>query len=130
MIHFRQGLVALLALGPVSAAWAVPATDEGAARLTGVLQTYLGATEGVVSVTPQGDSYQLKIDPAPLLAQVPDAQAQITVSPLTYALTDNGDGELGRQRGSGAQPGRWWCRRCSSRRAPPRCNPPAPGTRR
>lgn len=40
MIHFRQGLVALLALGPVSAAWAVPATDEGAARLTGVLQTY------------------------------------------------------------------------------------------
>ncbi len=95
MIHFRQGLVALLALGPVSAAWAVPATDEGAARLTGVLQTYLGATEGVVSVTPQGDSYQLKIDPAPLLAQVPDAQAQITVSPLTYALTDNGDGSWG-----------------------------------
>lgn len=92
---FRQGLVALLAFCPVSAAWAVPASDEGAARLKGVFQTYFGAAEGVVSVTPQGDSYELRIDPAPLLAQVPDTQAQITVSPLTYELTDNGDGSWG-----------------------------------
>lgn len=95
MRMFRGALVALLVLGPVPAAWAVPATDEGAARLTGVLQTYLGATEGVVSVTPQGDRYELRIDPAPLLAQMPDSKAQVSVSALTYALTDNGDGSWG-----------------------------------
>lgn len=95
MIYWKQGFALLLALAPVSAAWAVPATDEGAARLTGVLQTYLGATKGVVSVTPQGDSYTLKIDPAPLLSQMPGDTAQVTVSPLTYQLTDNGDGSWG-----------------------------------
>ncbi|WP_418024254.1 hypothetical protein ACNKFW_10120 [Paracoccus sp. TD-10] len=91
----RQGLVALLAICPVSAAWAVPATDEGAQRLRGVFQTYFGGTEGVVAVTPQGESYELRIDPAPLLAQVPADQAQVSVSALTYRLTDNGDGSWG-----------------------------------
>ncbi|WP_449044648.1 hypothetical protein [Paracoccus versutus] len=91
----RQGLVALLAICPVSAAWAVPATEEGAARLSGVFQTYFGGTEGVVAVTPQGESYELRIDPAPLLAQVPAEQAQVSVSALTYRLTDNGDGSWG-----------------------------------
>lgn len=95
MSYWKQGFALLLALAPVSAAWALPATDEGAARLTGVLQTYLGTTPGVVSVTPQGDSYTLKLDPAPLLAQVPGDKAQVTVSPLTYQLTDNGDGSWG-----------------------------------
>ena len=95
MIYWKQGFALLLALAPVSAAWAVPATDEGAARLTGVLQGYLGATKGVVSVTPQGESYELRIDPAPLLAQVPGDKAQVTVSALTYQLTDNGDGSWG-----------------------------------
>lgn len=95
MTYWKQGFALLLALAPVSAAWAVPATDEGAARLTGVLQTYLGATKGVVSVTPQGDSYTLKIDPAPLLSQMPGDMVQATVSPLTYELTDNGDGTWG-----------------------------------
>ncbi|WP_199259208.1 hypothetical protein [Paracoccus binzhouensis] len=94
-MFLKQGLVALLAFCPVSAAWAVPATEEGAARLRGVFQTYFGGTEGVVSVTPQGESYELKIDPAPLLAQVPAEQAQISVSALTYRLTDNGDGSWG-----------------------------------
>lgn len=94
-MFLRQGFVALLAICPVSAAWAVPATEEGAARLRGVFQTYFGGTAGVVSVTPQGESYELKIDPAPLLAQVPAEQAQISISALTYRLTDNGDGSWG-----------------------------------
>ena len=51
-MYLKHGLVALLALGPVSAAWAVPATDDGAARLKGIFQTYRGGVEGVVSVTP------------------------------------------------------------------------------
>ena len=95
-MYLKQGLLALLALGPVSAAWAVPATDEGAARLKGVLQTYLGGVEGVVTVTPKGETYDLVVDPAPLLAQVPkDSDLKIEFSTLTYHLTDNGDGTWG-----------------------------------
>lgn len=91
-MYLKHGLVALLALGPVSAAWAVPATDEGAARLKGVFQTYFGGTEGVVTVTPKGETYDLVIDAKPLLAQIPDKTMKVEVGALTYHLTDNGDG--------------------------------------
>lgn len=74
-MYLKQGLVALLALGPVSAAWALPATDEGATRLKGVFQTYFGGVDGVVTVTPKGETYDLVIDPAPLLAQIPAIRA-------------------------------------------------------
>lgn len=95
-MHLKQGLVALLALGPFSAAWAVPASDEGAARLKGVFQTYLGGVEGVVTVTPMGETYDLVIDPAPLLANIPgDSGVQAEIGALTYHLTDNGDGSWG-----------------------------------
>lgn len=95
-MYLKQGLVALLAFGPVSAAWAVPATDEGAERLKGVFQTYFGGVEGVVTVTPKGETYDLVIDPAPLLAQIPrEPDLKIEIGALTYHLTDNGDGSWG-----------------------------------
>ena len=95
-MYLKHGLVALLALGPVSAAWAVPATDDGAARLKGIFQTYLGGVDGVVSVTPKGETYDLVIDPTPLLAQIPgDSDVKFEVGTLTYHLTDNGDGSWG-----------------------------------
>ena len=95
-MYLKQGLVALLALGPVSAAWAVPATEEGATRLKGVFQAYLGGDEGVVTVTPMGETYDLVIDPAPLLAQIPsESELKIEIGSLTYHLTDNGDGSWG-----------------------------------
>lgn len=74
------------------AAWA-QATVGGAADLTAVFQTYLGSTPGVVTVTPEGDAYRLRLDAAPLLARVPaKAQATIAVAPVEMLLTDNGDG--------------------------------------
>lgn len=74
------------------AAWA-EATIGGAADLTAVFQTYLGATPGVVTVTADGDAYRVVLDAGPLLAKVPaEAQATITVSPMEMMLTDNGDG--------------------------------------
>lgn len=75
-----------------AALWAGPATPEGVARLTAALETYLGKTPGVVSVRPDGDSYAVTLDPAPLLARIPANEAKATVSPLEMTLTDLGDG--------------------------------------
>ncbi|RCW81028.1 hypothetical protein [Paracoccus lutimaris] len=95
-MYLKHGLVALLALGPVSAAWAVPATDDGAARLKGIFQTYLGGVDGVVTVTPKGETYDLVIDPTPLLAQISsESDVKFEVGTLTYHLTDKGDGSWG-----------------------------------
>lgn len=74
------------------AAWA-EATVGGAADLTATFQTYLGTTPGVVTVTPEGEAYRVRLDAAPLLAAIPaEAQATIAVSPMEMMLTDNGDG--------------------------------------
>lgn len=71
-------------------ALANPATPEGADGLIALFQTYLGTTSGVVSVAPEGDSYGVKLDFAPLAARVPELTASI--SPIEFKLTDNGDG--------------------------------------
>lgn len=78
----------LLAAGPV---WA-QATDEGAAELLAILQTYLGSTEGVVSVAVDGDAYAATVDLAPLITTIPVEGVTANVSPIVIAITDNGDG--------------------------------------
>jgi hypothetical protein len=67
------------------------ATPEGAADLTRVFQTYLGATAGVVTVAPLGGVYDVKIDFAPLIAKA-DASAETKITPIEFSLTDNGNG--------------------------------------
>lgn len=91
-MFFRSTLSTVSFLALASAAFAAPATEEGAARLTATFQTYFSATPGVVSVQPQGETYALTLDFAPLAAQLPDESGDVTVSPLVYQLTDNGDG--------------------------------------
>ncbi|AGT08631.1 hypothetical protein [Paracoccus aminophilus] len=91
-MYSRHAIAAVLALLPASAVWAAPATDDGAARLKGVFESYLSATEGVVTVKAAGDVYDLTIDPAPLLAKIPSDEIAVTILPMTYHLTDNGDG--------------------------------------
>ena len=68
------------------------ATDAGAAELTTVLQTYLGAAEGVVSVAVEGAVYGVTLDFAPLIATIPDVGVEASISPLVFQLADNGDG--------------------------------------
>lgn len=68
------------------------ATDAGATALTGVLQTYLGAADGVVSVAVAEDAYDVTLDFAPLIAAIPDADVQASITPVVFQLTDNGDG--------------------------------------
>lgn len=67
------------------------ATPDGAADLTAVLQTYLGSTPGVVSVTPEGEAYGVKLDFGLLLAKLPP-EVTASVSTLNLTVTDNGDG--------------------------------------
>ncbi|WP_234869625.1 hypothetical protein [Alitabrizicola rongguiensis] len=78
-----------------TAGLAADATPEGAVRLTEVFQTYLGKTPGVVTVTPAGAVYDLRLDAGPLLAKMPEGEGTATVSPLVMQLTDNGDGTWG-----------------------------------
>jgi hypothetical protein len=68
------------------------ATEDGAARLTDVFQTYLGETEGVVSVKVDGDDYTLTLDAAPLATLAADAGGSASLTPVVMTLTDNGDG--------------------------------------
>lgn len=86
----------LLALLPVTvwagAAFAEPATPEGAAKLTEVIQTYIGAAPGVVTVAPEGDLYGVKIDFTPLLGKIPAPDFEASASPYEFKLADQGDG--------------------------------------
>jgi hypothetical protein len=76
-----------------SSALAASATPEGATRLTGVFQNYLGKEPGVVTVTPAGEAYDVKLDVAPLIRKnaKPDFTAEAT--PFVMKLTDQGDGK-------------------------------------
>lgn len=87
---------ALLTIGfllGASAPALAAATPEEAQRLTALFQSYLGQTPGVVSVTPQGESYAAKIDLAPLFAKVKDPTVSLSLSPLEWTLTDQGGGQ-------------------------------------
>lgn len=68
------------------------ATPEGAARITAALQAYVGAEPGVVTVTPSGDTYDLRLDAGPLFAKIQEPGVQVTLTPLLMTLTDQGGG--------------------------------------
>ncbi len=91
----RTALLAVLPLVFSGAAAFAEATDDGAAHLMGVFQTYLGTTDGVVSVAVGGDAYTVTLDAAPLAALAAEAGGSATVSPVVLTLTDNGDGTWG-----------------------------------
>jgi hypothetical protein len=91
--HFLLLSATCLALaGP---AGAEPATKAGADRITQAFQTYFGPGADVAEVTPQGDTYALKVDATPLFALFASEGITGTSTPLTMTLTDNGDGTWG-----------------------------------
>ena len=87
----RYAAIIALPLSLCASLDSAEATPEGAEALTATLQTYLGATEGVVSVTPKEDYYDVTLDFAPLIAKAPP-EVKTTLSPIEFSLTDNGDG--------------------------------------
>jgi hypothetical protein len=86
--------VALLALGllcSVAPAWA-DATPEEAQRLTALFQSYLGAEPGVVTVTPNGETYTAKFDFMPLIGKLDAPGFVASVTPIEYTITPQGPG--------------------------------------
>ncbi len=79
------GLTALPAL-------AEPATEAEAARLQAVFERYVGAETGIASVAPDGESYVVTLDPAPLVAMIPDDSATVTVAPYQLRIAPLGGG--------------------------------------
>lgn len=75
-----------------SAASAEQATDAGAERLTSAFQAYLTDTPGVVNVTPEGETYTLTVDLNPLAESAQAEGVSGMVSPMSYTLSDLGDG--------------------------------------
>lgn len=73
-------------------ALAGPATPEEAARLLGLLQTYVGAEPGVVTVAPAGDAYTVTFDFAPFIAKASSDTFTGTITPYVMTLNDNEDG--------------------------------------
>lgn len=73
-------------------ALAGPATPEEAARLLGLLQTYVGAEPGVVTVAPTGDAYTVTFDFAPFIAKAASDTFTGTITPYVMTLNDNEDG--------------------------------------
>ena len=90
----RSGILSFaLLVATSSLALAATATPEEATRLTGVFQTYLGQEPGVVTVTPAGESYDVKIDFAPLIAKIKQPNFSAEVSPIVMKLADQGGGK-------------------------------------
>lgn len=84
-------LAAPVALFWAAAAWAAPATEAGAARLTALFQTYIGTTEGMLALRPDGEAYEVTLDLSPLSRAMPEGAA-FAATPLVLRLTDQGDG--------------------------------------
>ena len=110
------------ALAAAIPAHAVPATDAGASRITEALRRYVGPVPGVVETVAEGETYRLTLDATPLLDHflpllsemiaagdppgdpsddapdaTPDAMSGVvfSVPPVTFTLTDRGDGTWG-----------------------------------
>ena len=95
VMFLRASAAGLLAITIALPALADPATPDGARRVEAALRTYLGPAEGLIEVTPEGDSYATTIDPAALFALARDTGITGAVAPIHLVLTDKGDGLWG-----------------------------------
>ena len=71
--------------------FAVPADQAGADRIEQGFKTF-GAPQGLVTVTPKGDVYELALDATPLFTLAKDLGATGSLNRQVMTLTDNGDG--------------------------------------
>jgi hypothetical protein len=89
----KSTLFLLPLLLSVSTSAMAAATDEEAARLTGVFQSFLGNEPGVVEVETDGDDYIATFDIAPLTKKYATKGEVMTMSPFELTLTSKGDGQ-------------------------------------
>ncbi|WP_373506219.1 hypothetical protein [Aestuariivirga sp.] len=76
-----------------SASALAAATPEEAQRLTTLFQAYLGKEPGVVTVTPNGDSYAARFDVKPLFAKIKEPGVSASLTPIEWSITDQGGGK-------------------------------------
>ncbi|MDQ0393870.1 hypothetical protein [Labrys monachus] len=79
-------------------AFAQTATPEGAKQLQDALSKTFGPAmfdKGVVSITPQGAAYAVKVDFNALRGEADKAGVTINIGPLVYMATPNADGTYG-----------------------------------
>ncbi len=88
--HLCPALFILLAT--TTSSWA-EATPEQAADILKSFQTYLGTEEGVVTVTPDEEGYEVSLDLAPYLKKVTTPGFAATVDPYVFKITPKGDGQ-------------------------------------
>jgi hypothetical protein len=69
------------------------ATPEEAARIKAAMEAYLSNTPGVVTVTPEGNAYSIKLDAAPFIAKIPDPKVKAYADPVTMTAEPLGNGQ-------------------------------------
>jgi hypothetical protein len=89
---FRSAALLTVALLPALPALADPATPDGAARIAAALGRYLPQPDTVLSITPQGDTYRLRVALDGYLALIPENAGNASISPFDAVLTDMGGG--------------------------------------
>jgi hypothetical protein len=85
-------LTTLLLVSSSNLALSAPATPEEAGRVKVVLESYLGQEPGVVTVTPSGETYELKLDFQPYLNKAASIGGSVTVTPYILILKPEGGG--------------------------------------
>jgi hypothetical protein len=88
--HLCPTLFILLASTTTS--WAA-ATAEQAADILKSFQTYMGTEADVVTVTPDGEGYEITLDPAPYLKKITTPGFTSAVDPYSFKVTPKGDGQ-------------------------------------
>lgn len=95
MAAFRGTLLAATLFA--APAFAQSATADGAKQLQDTLSKTFGTAifeKGIVTITPQGSAYAVKLDLGPAFAAAAASKPDVTVSldPITYLATPNADG--------------------------------------
>ena len=89
----RTLLATIFTLGTSAYAAHAAATAEEAARIKATLETYVGSTEGVVAVEPDGDDYAITFDLAPYLKLVTTEGFSAKIDPIELTVTPGEEGK-------------------------------------
>jgi hypothetical protein len=87
---FAAFLIFIAVKGP---AFAVPATPQQADKIAASLQAYFSSEPGVVTITPSGEAYDLKLDFNPLFAKSKKQDFKGEMSAFNMKLADQGGGK-------------------------------------
>lgn len=86
-------LSAALLLSASTASALAAATPEEAARIQAAMETYLGKEPGVITVTPDGDAYTIKLDAAPYFAKITEPNVKAFADPYVFKAAPTGSGQ-------------------------------------